>query len=343
MDIDRSKIPSKKVYEKHSKGVIWSGLLTFLVVGFVAAFFLLPLVAYFPNGGERVDMTGFNLVCYAFRSFLKGFYNSQFDRFSQSVSSYSGQTALFFFLSSNFSAIEIVVISFLLIAVIFTLIVFTYGLVFLIRGHIKYTLMVSSIAHSVVTFLGLFVGLLFLYFLLCRKMFIECNILDHIRFFITPFLLLIGILTVAIILSVIYNKCFRKRVYILDYKLKPEDDPAYKNSSIHKYLKNFPNGTHQIADDAFKGNEEIVDIIIPEGITRLGQCTFINCINLETVSLPKTLEEIGADCFYNTPKLKGFVFKGTMEEWNKMYRGHNWMYLSGAETVETSDGKLVLK
>ena len=347
MDIDRSKIPANKVYEKHSKGVVATGLLSLVVLALVLGFFFLPIVAYFPNGGERVDMTGLNLICYSLRSLLKGAnYNAGFDRFVSSVQSYSGQNGLFYAIAQNQPTIELVVMTFFFISVLFTLVVVIYGLVFLLRGHIKSTLMVSALSHSVASFASFFVLLLFLYLLLCRKMFIECNILDHIRFYITPFILIIALFTTAFILSGIYRKCFKKRVYILDYKPKQTEESEENIDGVDlvkAYISNFPNGTTSIADDAFQKNTEITVANIPEGITYVGLNCFSNCLNLEKVIISASVTEFGANCFFNTPKLQYFVFKGTMDQWKEIYKGSNWNKLSGAEYVETSDGKLVLK
>ena len=343
MEIDISKIPMNKVYQKHSKGVIWTGILSLVVLGIMVAFFFLPIFAYFPSGGTRVDMNVVSFIGFTFRDFIKGLYSPQFDRFVASVESYNGMNPLFTWLAQSYSIFQVVILGFLLISVIFALIVGIKGLIFLLRGHAKNTIMMSALSHSVTSFMAMFLSLLFLYLLLCRKMFVECNIMDHLRFFITPFLLILASLAVAIVLSVIYKKCFKKKVYILDYKLKPTDNPEFKNSPVHKYMKNFPNGTTTIGDKAFDMNEEIKNAFIPEGILLLGQNAFSNCLNLEKVTLPESLQEIGTNCFFNTPNLKGFIYKGTMEQWKAVYKGTDWIGNSAAEVVEASDGKLILK
>ena len=51
--------------------------------------------------------------------------------------------------------------------------------------------------------------------------------------------------------------------------------------------------THLYADE----NTEITDLAIPDGVTRIGYNTFINCIALTSVKLPKSLTEIGNYAF----------------------------------------------
>lgn len=65
----------------------------------------------------------------------------------------------------------------------------------------------------------------------------------------------------------------------------------------------------------------ILKIVVEEGITKLGDCIFANCLDLEEVILPDTLTEISDDVFYNCTnlkeinipkrtKIKGTPFKG---------------------------------
>lgn len=343
MEIDRKKIPANKVYEKHCKGAIWTGFLGLIIACLMAAYLFLPIIAYFPSGEQRVDMSGFNFICYCFRGFFKGIYNSGFDRFSSSLKGYAGTNSVFLFVGRNGQSVEIFTMAFLTISVVFSLVVLIYSIAFLIKGHLKTTLMVSALSHSVASFSAIFTGVLFLYLLLCRKMFIEMNINDHIRFFITPFVIVLTITILSFVLSGIYKKWFRKRVYILNYKIKEEDDPVVANNPVFKYVKNFPNGTTQIGDHAFEGKEEIETALIPNGIILLGKNAFTNCPNLTSVTIPASVQEIGTECFMNTPKLKTIIYKGTLEQWKSLYFGTNWLMDSGAETVEASDGKLVLK
>lgn len=343
MQVDKSKIPSNKVYEKHCKGVIWTSLLALVLVALLAVLYFVPIVAYFPDGGSRVDMTGMDLVSYSLRSFVKLPYNSQFERFGSIVQSYGGENILLALVAKNQTTIELVITGFLVVGSIFALAIAFFGILLLIKGHAKNMSLISAMSNSISSFIGLYVALLFLDYFLCRKQFIECNVMDHIRFYITPFLILVAVAIISFALSLIYKKCFRKRVYILNYKVKPIDDPAIKDSLIHQYLSNFPQGSTQIGDYAFDMNTEIKEAIIPEGIVVLGTNAFSNCLNLETVTLPKSLQEISGNCFYNTPKLQLIKFQGTMEEWKNVYKGTDWNTLCGAETIETSDGKLILK
>lgn len=64
-----------------------------------------------------------------------------------------------------------------------------------------------------------------------------------------------------------------------------------------------PDGITQIGDCAFKGCAELESVIIPEGVTRIGYLAFKDCINLKTIKLPGSVEEIQAFAFENCKSL----------------------------------------
>ena len=51
---------------------------------------------------------------------------------------------------------------------------------------------------------------------------------------------------------------------------------------------------------------QIKKIIVEEGITRIGNCVFAGCTNLQNIVLPKTLQEIGEHSFVDCKSLKEF-------------------------------------
>ena len=44
-------------------------------------------------------------------------------------------------------------------------------------------------------------------------------------------------------------------------------------------------GTGAVNNNAFQGNREITSVIIEDGITDLGEGTFIDCVNVESITL----------------------------------------------------------
>ena len=54
-----------------------------------------------------------------------------------------------------------------------------------------------------------------------------------------------------------------------------------------------------IGDNVFKGNHDINEVSIEEGVTSIGKESFRNCTNLYTVTIPEGLTLIGDGAFYN--------------------------------------------
>ena len=57
-----------------------------------------------------------------------------------------------------------------------------------------------------------------------------------------------------------------------------------------------------IKDNAFTGDrckDLIKEIVIPKGVTSIGNSAFLHCYFLESITLPNTLETIGDYAFYN--------------------------------------------
>ena len=87
------------------------------------------------------------------------------------------------------------------------------------------------------------------------------------------------------------------------------------------------------------------DVVIPEGVTKIGDGAFSQCTNLVSVIFPKTLKEIGCNAFYNCRELTSVeipdgvtligeytfyycgsltsvYYKGTAEEWGEIEFGN---------------------
>ena len=61
-----------------------------------------------------------------------------------------------------------------------------------------------------------------------------------------------------------------------------------------------------IEDKCFQGNKQIVKVIFPENIERIGAYAFADCSSLEQVDFPSTLNGIGEYAFNNCSSLKEF-------------------------------------
>ena len=80
------------------------------------------------------------------------------------------------------------------------------------------------------------------------------------------------------------------------------------------------------------------EILIPYGITFIGDDCFENCVSLEKVTLPASITEIYSTAFTNCSSLSEIKFNGTMEQWNNIDKGSGWNADISATQVICSDG-----
>ena len=55
------------------------------------------------------------------------------------------------------------------------------------------------------------------------------------------------------------------------------------------------------------------EVIIPEGVKKIGSCSFKNCSTITSVSLPVSLEEIEDFAFQNCTALESVSVPGTLK------------------------------
>ena len=65
---------------------------------------------------------------------------------------------------------------------------------------------------------------------------------------------------------------------------------------------------------AFLSSGCIQDVYIEEGLTEIGDYTFFGCVNLRTVTIPKSVEHIGVQAFGGCRNLTVFGSAGTCAE-----------------------------
>ena len=84
-------------------------------------------------------------------------------------------------------------------------------------------------------------------------------------------------------------------VTIKGYEGKESDLEIPSEIDGHKVTK--------IGENAFDGNEEIINVTIPDSVKTIDLYAFYNCTSLETVSIPESVTSIGEGAFANCTNL----------------------------------------
>ena len=96
-------------------------------------------------------------------------------------------------------------------------------------------------------------------------------------------------------------------------------DFEIKDNILIKYHGNggeviIPNGVTGIGNQAFLSCKSLTGVIIPEGVTRIGSMAFSGCTNLMNVRIPDSMESIGHYVFSRCTGLKTLTFPCTLKE-----------------------------
>jgi len=88
-----------------------------------------------------------------------------------------------------------------------------------------------------------------------------------------------------------------------------------------------------IGDSAFKGNESIKKVVLPDGLETIYDGAFGQCPSLESVEIPDSVTKIGIGVFAQTNNLKSIVWPSSAEE-----IGYNSFQESGLESIAIPEG-----
>lgn len=73
------------------------------------------------------------------------------------------------------------------------------------------------------------------------------------------------------------------------------EDPVVKENYAGDVV--IPEGVTAIGDNAFLGCEELTDVVIPSTVNSIGNSAFCNCIGLEEITIPEGVTSIGNNAF----------------------------------------------
>ena len=97
-----------------------------------------------------------------------------------------------------------------------------------------------------------------------------------------------------------------------------------------------------IAREAFAGNENVTDIILPSTIRRLPEGAFAGCRNLKNITIPKTIRYIKEKTFDGCVSLENVYYEGNPEEWDEINIVHQRHEIEFGETVPGTPVRSIL-
>ena len=84
-------------------------------------------------------------------------------------------------------------------------------------------------------------------------------------------------------------------------------------------------------------NRTIEEFEFPYGTNKVSS-VFQENKSLRKVILPETISELEGMCFYNCENLTVVEYKGTVSQWNNIYKGFSCFYGSGVTEINCIDG-----
>ena len=94
----------------------------------------------------------------------------------------------------------------------------------------------------------------------------------------------------------------------------------------------------EIADSGFSSYANLTKVIIPEGVTRIGNYAFFHCSNLKSVTIPVGVTTIGNFAFNNCSSLETIFYGGVDDDaWETITVGTNNLPLADAKKYYFSE------
>ena len=99
------------------------------------------------------------------------------------------------------------------------------------------------------------------------------------------------------------------------------------------------NNSHAIIESA--SNTLVVgcpNTTIPNTVTRIEDCAFLNCPVLTSITIPQSVTSIGVSTFEGCKSLNSITYQGTIAQWKEIEFGEDWNYHIPTKVVHCTDG-----
>ena len=94
-----------------------------------------------------------------------------------------------------------------------------------------------------------------------------------------------------------------------------------------------PSNVEEISFYAFSGCSSLKSIIIPDKVTKIEMFAFNKCSSLKSVTLPKSIKAIFRGAFYRCSSLETINYKGTENEWRRIFIWDEYRAIGNATIV----------
>ena len=157
-------------------------------------------------------------------------------------------------------------------------------------------------------------------------------------------------------LETVYEKCNQAYVnrnnltqYLLDLGVNPLDyfkesipaDTFFQCKNLTHVV--IPDGVTTIGEYAFYGCDNLTSVIIPDSVTRIGWNAFRNCKSLTDVTIGTGMTIIGEHAFRYCTSLTAINYTGTREQWKKVRRNKGWRVGTPITVIHCIDGDIKIK
>lgn len=99
---------------------------------------------------------------------------------------------------------------------------------------------------------------------------------------------------------------------------------VFSDTAYYDDLKNWENGALYIGNNLIAAKETVNNCVIKEGTEFISEEAFFQCNNLESITIPQTIKEVGKYAFLGCSSLKDVYYQGTIDSWTKILFNCYW-------------------
>ena len=104
-----------------------------------------------------------------------------------------------------------------------------------------------------------------------------------------------------------------------------------------------PGGVTEIGERAFENCTSLESVEIPASVTEIGGYAFCNCTNLAEVTIPGSVTRIGGSAFYGCTSLADVTYNGTLAQWCAMDDHDDNLMDRATSVILTGESNMDLK